>query len=124
MSLNSNRIATSRAAFTLVECVVAIMLLTLFLGTSMKLISTLVKIGAQSEDTAKATVLAEAKLDELVSAGYSNVTAGTDSVDPFTRAWTVDGSIGANSKLISVTVSWNILKGAQGSVLATSAVGQ
>lgn len=107
-----------RAAFTLPECLVAMVVLVVCLATSWSLISTLLRLGAQTDNTSQATALAQGKIEDLLAQSYTNIVAGSDTVSTYTRKWAVDTSLATDTKLITVTVTWSELGGRQGSVTA------
>ena len=101
------------SGFTLIEILIAAMIITGGMVTMASFLGSLVNKNATNERKTMATVLAEAKIEDLRNTGLTtSLTAathnGTDTITtdagPFTRTWTIDDSV--SPKEISVTVDW------------------
>jgi type IV pilus assembly protein PilV len=95
--------------FTLIEIMIAICLLGIAL-VGLASVSVMVIHGnAFSKSVTTATILAEDKIEELKSTGYTNLASGgPETLEAiYTRSWTVTGnSPGTGMTTIAVTVTW------------------
>jgi Tfp pilus assembly protein PilV len=98
-----------RTGFTLPEVVVAAFLLTITGVGIYALSSSFVRMNAFAADMASALGVGEAKVEEIHGMAYSNVVAGADTVDDYTRAWTVNTGVQPGVKMVVVTVAWTNL---------------
>ena len=100
--------------FTLLEIVIAILILTVALLGLASLTSMIIKGNASNKTLTIATTLAKDKLEELRSKAYTDIPAGpvTDTRAAngisagsfYTRTWR--STAGAQSKTITATVTW------------------
>lgn len=100
--------------FTLIEVLIAVLLLGIGLISMASLAATVINGNASSSRLTTATTLAEDKLEEIQRRGYANAenSAGTESsvsgYTSFSRTTTVTaGSPGTGMKTATVTVSWD-----------------
>jgi type II secretion system protein I len=100
--------------FTLLEVLVAMMLLTMGLLGMASLTVGIIKGNSYSKNVTTATIVAQQQIDQAQRVGYTNVNtlAGSTTVSmggtSFTRATTVTNSSPAtNMKTVAVSVSWN-----------------
>lgn len=105
--------------FTLVELLVALVILSIGLLALAGLQVVVVKGNAGSKNLTSAVILAEAKIEELKSNGFGSLTNG-NSQDPnnpvneigesggiFTRSWVIADYLAlADMKQITVTLTW------------------
>ncbi len=98
---------------TLLEILIAMVILSVGLLGIAGLTIGVIQGNAYSKHVSTATVVAEAKLEDIRRAGYANANAmaGSDSVSmggiTFSRTTSVtNGSPGPNMKRLAVTVSW------------------
>ena len=103
-------------AFTLLEVLIALGILSIGLLAIIGMLITTIKGNAGSKNLATATFLAEQKIEELKGAGFGNRSNGSETnIDPngrrggiFTRSWAItpgyQGSV--NMEQITVTVTW------------------
>lgn len=108
--------ASQKDGFTLMEVLVAMLLLTIGLLGVANLTVGIIKGNSYSKNVTTATIVAQQQIDQAQRVGYTNVNslAGSTTVSmggtSFTRATTVTNSspLGeANMKTVSVAVSWN-----------------
>jgi prepilin-type N-terminal cleavage/methylation domain-containing protein len=100
--------------FTLLEVLVAIVILTTGLLGTAGLTTGVIRGNHYSKNVTSATAVAQTKLETIKSGGYSYATTAnfpSDTVSmggtTFTRATTIaSSSPAANMKTVSVTVSW------------------
>lgn len=110
-----SRIRTLEAeGFTLIEVLIAVLLLGIGLISMASLAATVINGNASSGRLTTATTLAEDKLEEIQRLGYANAEngAGTESsvsgYTSFSRATTVTaGSPGTDMKTATVVVYWD-----------------
>lgn len=108
------KIATSQNGFTLLEVLVAIVILTIGLLGTAGLTTGVIRGNHYSKNLTSATAAAQTQLESVKSSGYANATAANFPNDTvtmggmtFTRTTTVtNSSPAANMKTVSVTVSW------------------
>lgn len=101
-----------RDGFTLIECVVAIVVLAVTLmGLTSSTVVT-IKGNTLSQSMTMATVLAADKIESLHNLPFSNISSGGPEIlqSIYARQWTVTNDSPAQlAKTITVTVSWNWL---------------
>lgn len=100
--------------FTLIEVIVAILLLTVALLGLVSLTTMAIKGNAFNKTSSTATTLAKDKMEELKSMAYTAIPAGpttdnwaADGITAgsyFTRTWSA--TLGTGTKTITITVSW------------------
>jgi type II secretion system protein I len=108
------KIVRRNNGFTLMEVLVAMVLLTLGLLGVANLTIGVIKGNSYSKNVTTATVVAQQQIEQAQRLGYtnSNSLAGSTTVSmgstSFTRTTTVTNSTpAANMKTVSVAVSWN-----------------
>lgn len=100
--------------FTLIEVMIALLLLLIGVAGVLSLQMVSVKATGFSRHATEATILAEDKMEELMTIAPAELVDGTDIVDSdgvasatgfYVRAWTVvpDGTVNQ----VTVTVNWN-----------------
>jgi type IV pilus assembly protein PilV len=107
-------IATSQHGFTLLEVLVAIVILTIGLLGTAGLTTGVIRGNHYSKNITSATAAGQTLLESVKSSGYTNATSANfpnDSVTmggmTFIRTTTItNSSPAANMKTVSVTVSW------------------
>lgn len=108
------RLVKSQNGFTLLEVLVAIVILTIGLLGTAGLTTGVIRGNHYSKNITSATAAAQTQLESIKSSGYANATTTnfpSDAVSmggmTFTRTTTVtNSSPAANMKTVSVTVSW------------------
>ena len=96
------------AAFTLLEVLVAIFILSIGLSGMAAFTGFISNCNQQANNVVSATTLAQDKLEELKNTIYSGVSSSSDMDAIFTRTWNVTSDCpDMNMKTIQVTVSWN-----------------
>lgn len=112
---------TNKKGFTLLEVLIAILLLAI----GMMALATLQSSGIRSNDlgnrTTQALALAQDKLEELINADAigQTIAAGTDNIDEtgsaggiFSRTWLVQPDVPApDQDTLAITVTWNDIIG-------------
>ena len=108
---------THEKGFTMVEVLVAIIILSIGLLALAGLQATVIKGNVASKNLTSAVFLVETKIDELKSGGYASLSDGTfndpnnpvnekgDSGGIFNRSWTIS-TYETNMRKIIVTVTW------------------
>lgn len=107
-------VATSQNGFTLLEVLVAIVILTIGLLGTAGLTTGVIRGNHFSKNVTSATAAAQTKLEAIKSGGYVYATASNFPSDAltmggmtYTRTTTItNSSPAANMKTVSVTVSW------------------
>ena len=104
--------------FTLIEILVAMIVLSVGLLGVAGLTVSVIQGNAYSKNVSTATVIAEARLEDMRRAGYANTnttnfSAGPDSVSmggsPFSRVTSItNNSTASGMKTITVRVSWGV----------------
>lgn len=108
------QVKNSQRGFTLLEVLVAILILTIGLLGTAGLTTGVIKGNHYSKNVTSATAAAQTKMEAIKSGGYSNATTTnfpSDTVSmggmSFTRTIAITNSSPAtNMKTVSVTVSW------------------
>ena len=106
--------ASSQGGFTLLEVLVAIVILTTGLLGTAGLTTGVIRGNHYSKNITSATAVAQTKLETIKSGGYSYATTANFPSDTvvmggttFSRAITIaNSSPAANMKTVSVTVTW------------------
>jgi len=107
-------IATSQNGFTLLEVLVAIVILTIGLLGTAGLTTGVIRGNHYSKNITSATAAGQTLLESVKSSGYTNATSANFPNDTvtmggmtFTRTTTItNSSPAANMKTVSVTVGW------------------
>jgi prepilin-type N-terminal cleavage/methylation domain-containing protein len=105
-----------RRGFTLVEVVVAIVMLAFGVLASASLTAALMKSNRGVTNRTRAVEVARQKVEDIQSVNYASLVGGSDAVNVrgigYTRTWavTADTPI-ANLKTITVTVYWTDRQG-------------
>jgi prepilin-type N-terminal cleavage/methylation domain-containing protein len=112
---------TNRQGFSLVEFMVATVILTFGLLALINLQLTSIRGNSESKEMTRAIFLAEKKLEELKNTSYNSLIIGTtqDTNNPmnglgqsggiFSRSWTVQNYLVSNfMKQITVNVAWTL----------------
>jgi len=125
----------SERGFTLIEVVMATLILTVGLGIIGSVISGIVKANFYSQRHTQAVLMAQNKIEELLNDGYENpnlnedtyenplnpVNATGDSNGVFYQFWEVDDlNPIPGSKLLTSTVQWESTDGELKSVILTA----
>ena len=92
--------------FTLIETVVACLLLAVGLAGTWGLINSLVRFNAFSQSVTEAVTYGEEKIEELRIQDFDDVQTGNDQVDHFTRTWTVAPGPLTDTKTVNLLVTW------------------
>jgi prepilin-type N-terminal cleavage/methylation domain-containing protein len=114
----------SEAGFSLIEVLVAAMVVAVLATSAFYFLSSQNSMGQNSNDLMKGVNLGKLKLDSLKVAAYAELTAGSDTVaGRYIRSWHVsvvrDGAgIPNGRKMIEINVLWP-LTAAQSVTLAT-----
>jgi len=105
------RLSASQRGFTLLEVLIALVILSLGLLALASLTTTVIRNNSFSDDFTTATALAQDKLEELVNTSFGSMTSSSDTVNQdgtagskYSRTWTI--GTGTNSKTIQVDVGW------------------
>ena len=122
-----------KEGFTLVEIMVAMIVLSIGLLSFFALNMAIIKSNVFSKAITYATNLAQEKIEQLKNTPYANITNQTETGiglnNAFTRTTTVqEGVPQANMKTITVTVTWQEMKPfisqKQHKVILTTAIAQ
>jgi prepilin-type N-terminal cleavage/methylation domain-containing protein len=105
-----------RRGFTLIEIVVAIVLLAFGVLASASLTAALMRSNSGVTNRTRGVETLRLKVEELQSQTYAEVASGNDTATvggvTFNRAWTVTpNSPAANLKTITLTVTWTDRQG-------------
>ena len=90
--------------FTLVEVLVATVILTIMIGAALGLTTWVLRANAYSNKLTDATTMAQGKMDEILDGRFSSMASGNDTVDRFRRNWTVTPASYGND--VVVEVAW------------------
>jgi prepilin-type N-terminal cleavage/methylation domain-containing protein len=97
----------NQGGFTLVECLIAIFILSVALMGMAAFMGSLMKANLQSKQIQTASTVMEGKMEELKNIPSNLLTNGNDTVaegsTTYTRTWTI-ASAGGNLKNINITV--------------------
>ena len=111
----------NRQGFTLVEFLIATVILSVGLLALINLQWTAIRGNSDSKEMTRAIFLAEKKMEELKNTSYNSLSLGTaqDALNPmnglgqsggiFTRSWTVQNYSGSSfMKQVTVDVTWTL----------------
>jgi len=100
------RLLQERKGFSLIEVMIAVVLLAVGLLAFAGLEIIAVRNMTHSKDYGKANTYAQQKIEEIKALDWTSVTDGTDTLESnrYTRTWTVTTE--GDMKTVSVTVSW------------------
>ncbi len=106
----------SRRGFTLIEVVVAIVMLTFGVLASASLTAALMRSNRGVTNRTRAIETLRLKVEDLQSLRYSDIVNGNDTETiggiTYSRAWTVTpNSPAANLKTVTLTVTWGDRQG-------------
>jgi Tfp pilus assembly protein PilV len=106
----------SSKGFTLIEIVVAIVMLTFGVLASASLTAALMRSNRGVTNRTRAVETLRLKVEDLQSQGYADIASGNDTATigglTFNRAWTVTAdSPAANLKTVTLTVTWSDRQG-------------
>ncbi|NQT10837.1 MAG: prepilin-type N-terminal cleavage/methylation domain-containing protein [Desulfobacteraceae bacterium] len=110
------RLRNNNSGFTLMEVLVAMLILSVGLLGMAALITGIINSNKLSNRISAATVLAQDKMEDIKRIGYSNAVSETKAsmsspYDKYEREVTVvDDSPAANMKTVTVTVYWESSK--------------
>lgn len=100
----------SRKGFTLIEILVAILVLLIGLLGYYSLLATVARSRHYAHRLGEASLAAKSKLEELKSEDYDNVTSGNDNwtsdTPLYLRVWEVNEIPGQDIKNVKVKVGW------------------
>ena len=113
--------------FTLLEFLIAVMILSVGLLGMASLTGAMINFNRTAYNSTKAVTLAEEKMEELRNLNYQSLTSLSSSYDSdsiFTRTWTLTADVpDDNMTTIEVTVTWS-WKGNSKSISIKSIVGR
>lgn len=98
------RFAKQRKGFSLVEVLIAMVILAIALFAIAGVVVSTTMLMAHSMERETAVSLAGEKLDDLEQ-DYDDITDGSDNIDKYTRGWTVSEL--NDVKTVEVSVTWN-----------------
>jgi len=98
------RLAKQRKGFSLVEVLIAMVILAIALFAIAGVVVSTTMLMAHSMERETAVSLAGEKLDDLEQ-DYDDITDGSDNIDKYTRGWTVSEL--NDVKTVEVSVTWN-----------------
>jgi len=106
------RLHDNNSGFTLIEVLVAMVILSIGLLGTASLITGIIKGNKVSKRISTATVLAQDKMEEIKGAGYAGVADETDNYNtiddyPLYKREVVVVPLGSGMKTITVTVYWD-----------------
>lgn len=99
----------TRRGFTLVEVMVAVLLVGLTLAGTLGLLSWMVRANAFSARMTEAMTMNQAKIDELQEQDFETLASGEEVVGQFARSWAI--STWPGGKTIEVITTWSSLSG-------------
>jgi len=103
-----DKICSNNNGFTLIEIMIAILILVIALFGVAGVTVSVIKGNAFGKEVTSATTLAQDKMEELKNTAYGSIASGGDTDSIYARTWAVtsDSPI-AGTTTIVVTVSWN-----------------
>ena len=125
MSKHQGSIQRNQKGFTLLEFLIAVMILSVAMLGMATLTGAMISYNKEAFDNTRAVALAQGKMEQLKNIPYGSLTGSNDTPQsPYTRTWTVDDDTpGTDMKTLTVTVTWD-WKGDSKEVEYTSIVGK
>ena len=98
--------------FTLIEILVALIILAISLLALAGLMVTTTTNNSYGGHLTEATTFAQDRLEELRATAWNNIVSGADTRTGangivYTRTWTVATNVGGNLRTIAITINWN-----------------
>ena len=108
MVIPMDKIRSNNNGFTLIEIMIAILILVVALLGMAGVTVSVINGNAFSKEVTSATTLAQDKMEELKNTAYGSIVSGSDTDSIYSRTWavTADSPI-ADTKTVEVTVSWS-----------------
>lgn len=106
--------------FTLAEVMVALVFMGFLSIAGCFFLSYMSRMAAFTEHTSSAVLLAQEKLEDLLSLRLSELAGGSDTAGHFTRSWAV--SNGPALTMLDVSVSWTDVRGQTNQLDTSTAV--
>ncbi len=116
--------------FTLIEVMIAILILAVGMMAMALLQITAIRGGSFANQMTQASIYGQDKIEEIKNTAYASVTNGSDTITSgngvtYTRTWTVtNNSPYSGSKTVNLTVSWTGPQGNNHSVQFSTIVYQ
>jgi len=128
MALCQGNLRKDQKGFTLLEFLIAVMVLSIGLLGMASLTGAMINFNRTAYNSTKAVTLAEEKMEELRNLSYQSLldesTSDSDTESIFTRGWTLEfGEPDDGMTTITVTVTWT-WKGTSKSIDIKSIVGR
>ena len=110
--------------FTLLEVLIAIVVLSVALLGTASLTGSIIGYNQFADQVTKATTLAQGKIEEFKNTDYATIAGSSVTQSIYTISWdVVPDSPATDMKTITVTVSWN-WKGAARDVVLRTIIGR
>ncbi len=119
-----------KKGFTLIEVMIAILILGVGMLAMALLQVTAIRGGSFANQVTQASIYGQDKIEELKNASYSAVTNGNDAIQSgngitYTRTWTVtNDSPYVGAKTVNLTVSWTGPEGQNRSIQLSTIIHQ
>jgi type IV pilus assembly protein PilV len=124
MAVHHGHLRKDQKGFTLLEFLIAVMVLSVALLGLGTLTGAMINYNKEAFDNTVAVALSQGKMEQLKNIPYGSLTGGNDTQSPYTRTWTIDDNTpGTDMKTLTVTVTWS-WKGDSKEVEYTSIVGK
>jgi type IV pilus assembly protein PilV len=124
MAARQGNLRKYQKGFTLLEFLIAVMVLSVGLLGMASLTGAMINFNRTAYNSTKAVTLAEEKMEELRNLNYQSLSAGYDTESIFTRTWTLSADVpDTDMTTITVTVTWT-WKGTSKSIDIQSIVGR
>ena len=97
----------SKRGFTLAEAVIACFVVGLGMAGVMSMVFWMVRANGWSGNMTTASTVGQQKLEQLFGMDYAMLADGSDTVDHFTRSWTIGSPSSSNQfKTVTLEVEW------------------
>ncbi len=137
MTQKKHKGVSGQNGFTLIEVMLAILILAVGMMAMAMLQITAIRGGSFANQMTQASILGQDKIEEFKNTAYTSISGGNDTVTggngvTYTRTWTVTesnppgttGSASSKMKTINLTVSWTGPQGNSHSVQFSTIVYQ
>ena len=95
-----------QSGFTLIETVVAMMLLSIGLAGVWLLGGYMQRSTSFTANLTEASVFAGDKVEELLASDFDTLAGGSDTVSHYLRSWSITAGAAPDTKVVDVTVQW------------------
>lgn len=95
-----------RAGFSLVEAIIAMLVVGVGIAGVMSMVFWMVRANGWSGNMTEALILGQDKLEDLNETPFAQIVNGSDTSGPFSRSWTISNNVSNRFKEVELEVAW------------------